>query len=88
MILSSNGGKSDAWAGQERGRTTIACIQRNFKLRKKKNPEHNEHTNFKTLKSFYSYWPSISAKLRARQIPVGIPALAGVHGSNYYKNKW
>ncbi len=82
MILSSNGGKSDAWAGQERGRTTIACIQTSEQL----NPELNKHDNeafrFKTPKSFYSYLHSVSAKLRnwvhAKSRSV-IPALAGAH---------
>jgi hypothetical protein len=56
MILSSNGGKSDARAGQERGRTTIACIQTSEEF----NPELNKHDTeafrFETPKSFYSYW--------------------------------
>ncbi len=45
-----------------------------FQTSEELNPVQNKYNNeafrFKTLKSFYSYWPSVSAKLRARQIPV------------------
>ncbi len=74
MTWSSKCDQSDAWAGQKGGRTTIACIQIRNELgtKPKKNIKKNIiHGGFKTAIRFLRFLHSISAKLSARQIPVG-----------------